>query len=485
MVLSPREAMVATSVCGAIVLVSLVFYYTGQTTDVHDCGGSGACQVAYLQQQETRIQPSSKGVVPPTPSQLHFQASKDGLNTPRATKPPIPRTIKTKKVTVTLKGRELEEEEERLFAELVDDQCMVDWTGTIHHELANWLETGVSLQQVDELCVRKAMRISVRGNEVRHMAWNLPSINLHRVVSAVWLIQLAVDRSVARKNPIPNLEIMLQPGDGSYSTAGPSMQWLDPGPLLSNIKCGNDASVSFPMTLHDQFGEGTGDHLISLWHKRLEQLVSWGNGAWLEKKNSAFFSAGFGATIRGNRSALFKMESPLVTAIPHGFPLTEYGTYRYLIYAYGHCGWSRRLHELAMMRTVVLMEHSTCREYMHHLFEPGKDYVPVAEDFSNVEATMEKLAANEKASHEMAEQWFKKGVESFRLTCVLDYVEGLLRKYASLQRFTPGPRPDWPLYKLGANKDYFRETGRDMHNEDACPPRPLDITHHFARSHVC
>jgi len=57
----------------------------------------------------------------------------------------------------------------------------------------------------------------------------------------------------------------------------------------------------------------------------------------------------------GNRSNIFKIQSPLFKAVPKPFPLREYGKYQYLVYAYGHCGWSRRLHELAFMDAVIFM----------------------------------------------------------------------------------------------------------------------------------
>ena len=70
------------------------------------------------------------------------------------------------------------------------------------------------------------------------------------------------------------------------------------------------------------------------------------------------------------------------------------------------------------------------------------------------------------------------------LTCTLDYIEALVRRYAPLLRFSPGPRPDWPLYPRGSDLAHFRTAGR-VKDEEACPPRPPDNTHHFERSHVC
>lgn len=376
-------------------------------------------------------------------------------------------------------------EEQEQWEALLERKCHINWSRAVEVALANWKDTGISEQQLDELCRRKALRVSVRGTELRHMAWNLPGMNLHRVASAVWLLQLTADRAAARGQPLPNVELMLQPGDGSFSTAMPMMQWVDAGPLLSNIKCANDASVSFPFTFHDQFGEGTGRMTFALWEQRSKQLADWGAGSWDAKNNSLFFSAGYGAAVRGNRSHLFETGSPYVKAVPHGFPLSEYGRYRYLAYAYGHCGWSRRLHELAFMDTVVFMEGSTCREYMHYAFDPDTDFVDVREDFADLRVKLEALVAKPDVARAMAARWVTKGREAMSLACTLDYIDTLVRAYARLQRFVPQPRPDWPLYPHGSDQQYFREVGRLKEGSEGCPPRPPDNTHHFERSHVC
>lgn len=103
----------------------------------------------------------------------------------------------------------------------------------------------------------------------------------------------------------------------------------------------------------------------------------WGGAPWESKEEVLFFSASPGAAERGNRSNIFKIQSPLFKTVPKPFPLREYGKYQYLVYAYGHCGWSRRLHELAFMNAVVFMEESSCREFMHWVPQEGKRKAPV------------------------------------------------------------------------------------------------------------
>lgn len=60
----------------------------------------------------------------------------------------------------------------------------------------------------------------------------------------------------------------------------------------------------------------------------------------------------------------YKMKSPHVVTHSGTIKVQDMAAYQGNIYAYGHCGWSRRVHELAMMKTVVFMEHSMCREYV-------------------------------------------------------------------------------------------------------------------------
>lgn len=46
----------------------------------------------------------------------------------------------------------------------------------------------------------------------------------------------------------------------------------------------------------------------------------------------------------------------------------------------------------------------------------------------------------------MAARWFSQGRMIMSLPCTLDYVEDLIRKYASLQTFVPSYHATWPLY---------------------------------------
>lgn len=165
------------------------------------------------------------------------------------------------------------------------------------------------------------------------------------------------------------------------------------------------------MTLHDQFGEGDGEMGLELYDEQYREALGWGAGnagesvPWSAKKPVAYFSAGGGAVNRGNRSKLFvisKEHPHLLETSAKATKCEHMSTYKYNVYAYGHCGWSRRIHELAMMETVVLVEDSICREFMHGLFSPSIDHLAVAENFADIPEKMAAALADEAGGGRMA-----------------------------------------------------------------------------------
>lgn len=361
------------------------------------------------------------------------------------------------------------EEEASLFRELVGATSTLDWAPVVAKQLAQWKDTGYTQSQVDEYCVKKVVVASFVNNELR--AWNFrpDRKNMHRLHCGFWLIKAAVLRAAARGNPMPDFEVAVLSGDSAFSLATPRLHWDDAGPLLSNIKCG-DASVSFPMTLSDMFGGGDGTMSLSLYAEKFAKALDWsGDTPWETLENVAFFSAGGGATTRGNRSHLFaisKAHSNYLNATPHARGMDVMSDFRYNVYAYGHCGWSRRIKELAMLRTVVLLEESSCAEYVHGMFQPDVDHMPVSEDFADLVAKMEAatLAGGDGGTpfdgNAMAEEWVTRGQEMMTLTSTLDYVELLLRELAKLQKFVPQPHPEWKEYTLSSGRLFFHNLAK-------------------------
>ena len=86
---------------------------------------------------------------------------------------------------------------------------------------------------------------------------------------------------------------------------------------------------------------------LKLYEERYGRLYTLGAAPMEQKRNKMFFSAGGGAVTRGNRGALFNLtQNAFMELKAEGVALEEYGKYRSLVYAYGHSGWSRRLHEV-------------------------------------------------------------------------------------------------------------------------------------------
>ena len=385
------------------------------------------------------------------------------------------------------------EEQHGLWQEVVNGTCALDWAGVIKKETSQWQQSGISQTQVDNFCVKHTVRGSYVNGELRLSRFALDPKNLHRVRCGFWLIELALKRAIARGTPIPDFEINVHPGDASFGSQSVSF-WANAGPVISNVKCG-DASVSFPLTLHDMFGDGSGAMSLPMYKAKYAQAMDWSYHAsqdypqtWKARKDMAIFSAGGGATTRGNRSKIFKQakgNEDVILALDRGKRMWDMGTYRYNIYAYGHCGWSRRVKELAMLDTVVLMEDSACREYVHGMFEPGVDFLPVKEDFSNLASVARKAKANAGESGQMASSWRKKGREMMSLGCTLDYTEGLLLELARLQTFKPAYHPEWTLHTIDRKRDWYVDGVYERHKSQCKKPKFRDSDFIFAKKHKC
>ena len=363
--------------------------------------------------------------------------------------------------------------ETELWDMLLAATCTTKWDAVVNQQLAQWLDTGVSYKQVHEHCVKRTVRLSFVKGEIRVAVFNLDNGNVHRLRCGFWLVYMAVLRAEARGEPMPDFEISMQSGDSAFSNAPPRKQWQNAGPILGNVKC-NDASVSFPLTLSDQFGWGAPDYgamSLTRYNERYTAASLWGETTpFKEKTPKAYFSASGGALKRGNRAKLFKQESQHLNPDSTAHTMGYMAGFQYNIYAYGNCGWSRRIHELAMMKTVVLMEFSPCREYIHGLFEEGVDHIPVKDDFSDVVPALEKSLALSEKAEQMAARWAKRGRSMLSLECTLDYVEKLLREYARLQTFTAEYHPGWPQYFPNTTGDFFKQQAAQRPSSECTKP---------------
>ena len=372
-----------------------------------------------------------------------------GAGPPRAPPPDVPY------VASNTKGR-AGSEEVRLWGRLSEASCPIDWAPVVAEQLRTWGDAGVRAAQLERYCRRKkVVRVSIVAGEVRFARWGEVGAGGNRFVCAFWLLRVASLLAEARGEPLPAVELVMQPTDGAQSTVPPEQRWPDPGPLFGSIKCGaEDGSVSFPMNIHDQFGAfGSGAMSLRSWLERNESLWGLAAPAWEQKARRLFFSSGSmpgkqDAAKRGHRAELFRLQSPLLNVTHASHSLAHYARHRYQVYAYGRCGWTRRLHELAFMHAVVFVEASGCAEFFLAAFEPWVHYVPVAEDFSDLPAQLARVDADPAAARAMADAWLARGRQVFSPECVLGYVDRLLREYATLQRDAPRRRPSWPVFDL-------------------------------------
>ena len=239
--------------------------------------------------------------------------------------------------------------------------CTLDFSIAVGIQLEPWTASGITQEMLDELyCIRKQVaRVSIHKGRLSQQNWQL-TMDHNRLRSAFWLLHRVIDRAAAQRNPIPDVEFVVNPTDKTSKFASGKQQKDSDGkrlrsaPLFCNVKCKGDTSISFPLYYHMLYGEPDGQMSYDMYQSRRKKLENMEDGvAWNAKSPKLFFSA---TNVRGNRGKVFKMESPHLTTLMQNVPLRTYGQYQYSLYTYGHSGWSRRLRELAYFNTTVLME---------------------------------------------------------------------------------------------------------------------------------
>lgn len=380
--------------------------------------------------------------------------------------------------------------ERNLWAALLKGKCRTDWKTVVQNQLANWKVTGITKASLDRYCLRNSIRISIVNGEMRGGYWYFKRNSRSRITCALWLLHLTILRAQAYGLTIPDVEMVFQGTDGAQSTVLEEFLWDGAGPLFSNVKCKQDASISFPMGFHDQFGAFYGDMSLTMYDKKFNVLKDqYRPPAWKEKESKILFTSGKspGAGLRGHRIELSEITSPLLKVEDRDVPLEEYAKHRYQVYAYGRCGWSRRIRELSFMKAVVFAEASPCREYFYDALRPGIDFVPVAENFSNLAEELARVHEHPTKAEDMANQWIERASDFFALPCVLDYVWELLNGYARLQRFKPQPRPTWEKYDL--REETKEETARYQsflkRNRTQLDPNQCKGKRHFGNILTC
>jgi hypothetical protein len=311
-------------------------------------------------------------------------------------------------------NKDIEQQPE--WQHLVAETCSIDYRATVEAQLARWPIDSKSIEedQLHELyCMRKQLaRVSLVNGTVRVSAWQL-TMDQNRVLQTLWLFKLASLRAASRGNPLPALELVLNPTDKTSDFGrGRFRGKAGVAPLFCNARCVNDTSVSLPMMFHAQFGGARGEMSLPMYNTKYQGLLEMdtGHDTWSNKSNNVFFSA---SNTRGHRARLLAALVPGLVAVNGTVPLQEYTRHRFVVYAYGHNGWSQRLRELALFRSVVLLESSSCTEYYQDVFVANEDYIPVLEDFSDLPKQILALRAASTARLEaMAGRWAAKGREA-------------------------------------------------------------------------
>eukprot|EP01147_Barroeca_monosierra_P005449 gene5449-8901_t len=350
------------------------------------------------------------------------------------------------------------------WQKLSQEVCPLNFSQIVEYQLGPWLTSGFQRSQLNSLyCQRKHVaRITYVNGTLRFGSWQL-GMDQNRLRSALWFIHLAVERARDRGEPIPSFELILNPTDktSNFGIGGTSLL-NKPYPLFCNAKCNGDHSISFPIMYNSAFGTNPGEMSIPIYKEKYKQLVALGSPTpWKYKNPKLFFSS---SNTRGHRASILNQDHTDIVALSQNVPLSEYGKYRYLLYAYGHSGWSQRLRELAFMNAVILLEASNCNEYFQQLYTPWVDYIPVSEDLSNVAQRLEE--AQSLKGDDMASRWRSKGYVVFSLPCVLRYVESILRTYSRLQRFDPIVHTSDRTYSINQSLlDFTRNESPPSHRE--------------------
>ena len=350
-------------------------------------------------------------------------------------------------------------DELRVWHHMIRSKCDIDWTAVVEQHLRHWKPHGFHMRDLRAYCtLEHSVFVSVVDSEVRYaFYWRNQQANLIstgrgflrvRPKTAMWLLQLAYLRAKILGNPIPDVELVIDPQDSANTKMAHDLA-TEPVPLFSSVDCEKQSmrsgpAVPFPIIVQDMFGFFNGRASLALYEQLFENLQLFGTRPWNEKQSKLFFSA---SNDRGFRTVLFelaKQNQTIYDIFHQNIPLAKNTDYRYLVYAHGNAGWSRRLRELLFMNATVFVEESKqCTEYFFDLLQPNVHYVPVAEDFSDLDNKFKHMLEHPDESERMASAWGRLGSQIFSLECTLSYIEALLRGYALLQRDKPVVRERW------------------------------------------
>eukprot|EP00823_Brevimastigomonas_motovehiculus_P001155 TRINITY_DN11684_c0_g1_i1.p1 TRINITY_DN11684_c0_g1~~TRINITY_DN11684_c0_g1_i1.p1 ORF type:complete len:423 (+),score=97.60 TRINITY_DN11684_c0_g1_i1:80-1348(+) len=171
---------------------------------------------------------------------------------------------------------------------------------------------------------------------------------------------------------------------------------------------------------------------------------------WTEKKPVAFFRGGRTSTERDPLIRLSVSKPDLVEAryvrgqmkdpntmgmepAPE-MPMEEHCVYKYLFNFRGVAASFRHRH-LFMCNSLVLHVGEEWKEFYYDLMKPWVHYVPIKTDLSDVEDTISFLKDNDDLAERISQNGFDFAFKHLRMQDVTNYWYGILRRYATLQKW--------------------------------------------------
>lgn len=104
--------------------------------------------------------------------------------------------------------------------------CLLNFTPVVDLQLLNWKSTGISHQDLQHYCVRKSLALSFVNQSWRFASHSMTSQGGSRLICSLWLLEMTKMLALAKGNPLPDVELVLQHTDGAQSTVNEAYRFL-------------------------------------------------------------------------------------------------------------------------------------------------------------------------------------------------------------------------------------------------------------------
>ena len=116
---------------------------------------------------------------------------------------------------------------------------------------------------------------------------------------------------------------------------------------------------------------------------------------------------------------------------PTFVPFFQFGSFKFIIYAEGHCHYANRLRSLLFLDAILLKQEVECCEF-YDMLRPWVHYVPVSYTFSNLTQAMRWALENPRKLRQMRENVREYAQATLEPRRVLAYTQQVLERYAAL-----------------------------------------------------